>query len=81
MIVAELLPLKVYFCKIMGDFRFSLQCDGCKLDFGIKDHLLHHVLTDHLLPNSRMLQCPWTGCSQWLSTADGSQVCIGKHTW
>ena len=36
--------------------------------------VLHHVISDHLLPNSRMLQCPWSGCSEWLSTVDGSQV-------
>ena len=53
-----------------------LQCDGCKLEFGLQEHLLDHVLSDHLLPNSRMLQCPWFGCSQWLSTVDGSQVCV-----
>ena len=53
---------------------FSLQCDGCKLQFGLQEHLIHHVMSDHLLPNSRMLQCPWSGCSEWLSTVDGSQV-------
>ena len=36
--------------------------------------VLHHLMSDHLLPNSRMLQCPWSGCSEWLSTVDGSQV-------
>ena len=41
--------------------------------------VLHHVMSDHLLPNSRMLQCPWSGCSEWLSTVDGSQIRFLAH--
>ncbi|XP_050404539.1 zinc finger protein 106 isoform X1 [Patella vulgata] len=44
------------------------QCDNCTHIFGVKDHLLHHVLTDHLTPNSFMTKCTWRGCKQWFST-------------
>ncbi|XP_033734070.1 zinc finger protein 106-like isoform X2 [Pecten maximus] len=49
------------------------QCGDCSYMFGLKSHLLHHMVSDHLTQNSRLFSCPWTGCTNRLSTYQDSK--------
>ncbi|KAL5008475.1 hypothetical protein ScPMuIL_014056 [Solemya velum] len=64
--LAEAVSLKV-------DHNWSCQYKNCKLVFGYDSHLLHHIMTDHILVNCRTYRCQWKGCNQWISSDQGKQ--------
>ncbi|XP_060068448.1 uncharacterized protein LOC132548599 [Ylistrum balloti] len=49
------------------------QCGDCSYSFGLKGHLFHHMVSDHLSLNSRLFNCPWKGCTNRLSTYQSSK--------
>ncbi|ESO82991.1 hypothetical protein LOTGIDRAFT_84904, partial [Lottia gigantea] len=49
------------------------QSDNCKHVFGIRHHLLYHLLNDHTVQNSFMTKCTWRGCKQWFYTQKDSK--------
>ncbi|OWF46424.1 Zinc finger protein 106 [Mizuhopecten yessoensis] len=49
------------------------RCGDCSYLFGLKGHLYHHMLSDHLARNSRLFNCPWKGCTNRLSTLHDSK--------
>ncbi|XP_052106021.1 uncharacterized protein LOC127738724 [Mytilus californianus] len=55
------------------DKETMCQFEGCCHIFGIKPHLLSHVMSDHVTPDTKMFRCLWRGCKDWLSTKEGLQ--------
>lgn len=49
------------------------QFEGCSYVFGVKHHLLYHLMSDHVTPNTKMFRCLWKGCKDWLSTKEGPE--------
>ncbi|XP_041352444.1 uncharacterized protein LOC121370955 [Gigantopelta aegis] len=60
------------------DKSWSCRSPGCKYVFGLRDHLLHHIITDHTLPNTKMMRCPWKDCPRWISTENNTKV-VEEH--
>ena len=52
------------------------QCVACPAVYGLKEHLWHHLVADHLLPNSQAMGCPWSDCSMMLNTGSALVVSI-----
>ncbi|KAK7464533.1 hypothetical protein BaRGS_00037925 [Batillaria attramentaria] len=57
---------------------FACGCSSCTMVFGLKEHLLYHLVADHLLPNTHSLHCPWLGCSKKLNTSSALEK-AGEH--
>ena len=55
---------------------FSLhQFGSCSYVFGRQDHLEHHVLHNHVLPNAEVTKCLWgRSCPEYLYAKDNMQV-------
>ncbi|XP_069117103.1 serine-rich adhesin for platelets-like [Argopecten irradians] len=49
------------------------QCGDCSFKFGLKGHLLQHMVSEHLKQKSRLFNCPWNGCTNRLSTYQDSK--------
>ncbi|XP_052103604.1 zinc finger protein 106-like [Mytilus californianus] len=64
--IVEVIPIN-------RDKETMCQFEGCCHVFGIKPHLLSHVMSDHVTPDTKMFRCLWRGCKDWLSTKEGHQ--------
>ncbi|XP_076441840.1 uncharacterized protein LOC143280934 isoform X2 [Babylonia areolata] len=56
---------------------FACECVSCSAVYGLKEHLWHHLVADHLLPNTPSVRCPWSDCSVMLDTH--SAPAAGEH--
>lgn len=66
-----------YFCPLMlswllTNLFFSLlthrmQWQNCSLIFGIREHLVQHLLRDHSHPNLQTVRCRWRSCSSFFA--------------
>ncbi|KAJ0026505.1 hypothetical protein NQD34_017505 [Periophthalmus magnuspinnatus] len=52
--------------NLMNNFRCWWQ--NCSLIFGVVEHLLQHLLSDHSSPNLQTVRCRWRSCSTFFST-------------
>lgn len=57
---------------LLTDLFFSLlthlmQWQNCSLIFGIKEHLVQHLLRDHSHPNLQTVRCRWRSCSSFFA--------------
>ncbi|KAL8605920.1 hypothetical protein ACOMHN_065016 [Nucella lapillus] len=57
---------------------FACECLSCTAVYGLKDHLWHHLVADHLPPNTQATRCPWAHCSTMLDTCS-APVKAGEH--
>ncbi|XP_067680643.1 zinc finger protein 106-like [Haliotis asinina] len=53
-------------CIQMKSESWPCKIDTCQYVFGVREHLLHHVLTDHVLPN-KLARCMWKDCTDRLT--------------
>lgn len=44
-----------------------MQWQNCSLIFGIKEHLVQHLLRDHSHPNLQTVRCRWRSCSSFFA--------------
>ncbi|XP_046578949.1 zinc finger protein 106-like isoform X2 [Haliotis rubra] len=54
-------------CIQMKSESWPCKIDMCQYVFGVREHLLHHLLTDHVLPNNKLARCMWKDCTDWLT--------------
>ncbi|XP_071078853.1 zinc finger protein 106-like isoform X1 [Haliotis cracherodii] len=69
-------------CIQMKAESWPCKIDSCQYVFGVREHLLHHLLTDHVLPNNKLARCMWKDCTDWLTQQkdDGSvEFHMRKH--
>ncbi|XP_039597398.1 zinc finger protein 106-like isoform X1 [Polypterus senegalus] len=52
---------------------------GCSFIFGVVQHLIHHLLTDHISPNFQMLKCRWKNCDGFFTSKNWSKQDVPKH--
>ncbi|XP_029590009.1 zinc finger protein 106 isoform X2 [Salmo trutta] len=52
---------------------------GCSLIFGMGEHLLQHLLTDHSNPHLQTFKCRWRNCDAAFATQDPSQLDLPSH--
>ncbi|XP_045551555.1 zinc finger protein 106 isoform X3 [Salmo salar] len=52
---------------------------GCSLIFGMGEHLLQHLLTDHSNPHLQTFKCRWRNCDAAFATQDSSQLDLPSH--
>lgn len=44
-----------------------MQWQNCSLVFGVKEHLVQHLLRDHSHPNLQTVRCRWRSCSSFFA--------------
>lgn len=54
---------------LRGLGAFECHCKSCGLVYGLKDHLWHHMVADHLMGSPAVVCCPWNNCDVILDTA------------
>ncbi|XP_056152048.1 zinc finger protein 106 [Lampris incognitus] len=52
---------------------------GCSLNFGLMEHLQHHLLNDHTNPNLQTLKCRWKNCDEFFSSRNCSKQGVPTH--
>ena len=45
--------------------------------FGLREHLEHHVLRDHVLCSQAIVKCLWRDCDVFMYTEENKQVNLG----
>ncbi|XP_074541419.1 zinc finger protein 106 isoform X2 [Halichoeres trimaculatus] len=50
------------------DLMKSYRCWNCSLIFGMAQHLVQHLLSDHSNPNLQTAKCRWRSCSSFFPT-------------
>uniref|UniRef100_A0A1A7YI63 Zinc finger protein 106 homolog n=1 Tax=Iconisemion striatum TaxID=60296 RepID=A0A1A7YI63_9TELE len=52
---------------------------SCSLIFGVPEHLLHHLVTDHSNPNLQMVKCRWKDCNAFFATQQAVRQDLPDH--
>uniref|UniRef100_A0A8C8GGP0 C2H2-type domain-containing protein n=1 Tax=Oncorhynchus tshawytscha TaxID=74940 RepID=A0A8C8GGP0_ONCTS len=52
---------------------------GCSLIFGMGEHLLQHLLTDHSNRHLQTFRCRWRNCDAAFATQDSSHLDLPSH--
>uniref|UniRef100_A0A1A8GLN8 Zinc finger protein 106 homolog n=1 Tax=Nothobranchius korthausae TaxID=1143690 RepID=A0A1A8GLN8_9TELE len=52
---------------------------SCSLIFGVPEHLLHHLVTDHSNPNLQTVKCRWKDCNAFFATQQAVKQDLPDH--
>ncbi|XP_038582999.1 zinc finger protein 106 [Micropterus salmoides] len=63
--------------NLMKNYRCWWQ--NCSLIFGMAEHLVQHLLSDHSNPNLQTVKCRWRGCSTFFSTQQSVRQELPEH--